>query len=234
MDRRTFIGATGIGVGLTGCLDTNRTDSSGGNGTGDATKPRDSTDAATDSDERRVGTTDSSDTDGSSDGSSKTDAETDESDDPSEMCIRDRSKTDAETDESDDPGDGTSDSKRDVAFDSCTRATVTGSFEDGDVALASTGFYDDGLYGNTLLEDGVVFGTDVDAPFSGTVVFEIADGSTVRERDGEIVVEISEYGSDGTVISSLTTRRADYERVTPTHENPHASDCLSDLAPDDG
>ncbi|MGM0387884.1 MAG: hypothetical protein ACQEP0_05060 [Natrinema limicola] len=213
MDRRTFIGATGIGVGLTGCLDTNRTDSSGGNGTGDATKPRDSTDAATDSDERRVGTTDSSDTDGSSDGSSK---------------------TDAETDESDDPGDGTSDSKRDVAFDSCTRATVTGSFEDGDVALASTGFYDDGLYGNTLLEDGVVFGTDVDAPFSGTVVFEIADGSTVRERDGEIVVEISEYGSDGTVISSLTTRRADYERVTPTHENPHASDCLSDLAPDDG
>jgi len=194
MDRRTFIGATGIGVGVTGCLDTNRTDSTGGNGTDDGTESHYS-----------------NGTDGRSDGS-----DTD----------------DAEPDESADPGDKATESKRDVAFDSCTRATVTGSFEDGDVALASTGFYDDGLYGNTLLEDGVVFGEDVTAPFSGTVVFEIADGSTVRERDDEIVVKISEYGSGGTVISSLTTRRTDYERVTPTHENPHASDCLSELESD--
>ncbi|MFD1562064.1 hypothetical protein ACFR99_00550 [Haloarchaeobius amylolyticus] len=211
MDRRTFIGATGIGVGVTGCLDTNRIGSSGGNGTDAGTESGDSDDEATDTGEGRTETTESDDTAGSSDGSGE---------------------ADAKPDESDDPGDGSTDSKRDVAFDSCTRATVTGSFEDGDVALASTGFYDDGLYGNTLLEDGVVFGTDVDAPFSGTVVFEIADGSTVRERDDEIVVEISEYGSDGTVISSLTTQRADYERVTPTHENPHASDCLSELESD--
>ncbi|RZV10552.1 hypothetical protein BDK88_1721 [Natrinema hispanicum] len=211
MDRRTFIGATGIGVGVTGCLDANRTDSTGGNGTDDGTESYDSNDAATGSDEGRAGTTESNGTDGRSDGSDT---------------------ADAEPDESADPGEKATESKRDVAFDSCTRATVTGSFEDGDVALASTGFYDDGLYGNTLLEDGVVFGEDVTAPFSGTVVFEIADGSTVRERDNEIVVEISEYGRGGTVISSLTTRRTDYERVTPTHENPHASDCLSELESD--
>ena len=212
MDRRTFIGATGIGVGVTGCLDTNRTDSAGGNGTDNGPESRGSDDVATGSDEGHTGPTESSnDTAGSPD---------------------DSSEADAEPEESDDPGDKATESKRDVAFDSCTRATVTGSFEDGDVALASTGFYDDGLYGNTLLEDGVVFGEDVTAPFSGTVVFEIADGSTVRERDDEIVVKISEYGSGGTVISSLTTRRTDYERVTPTHENPHASDCLSELESD--
>ncbi|TMT79166.1 hypothetical protein E2L06_08525 [Haloterrigena sp. H1] len=214
MDRRTFIGATGIGVGVTGCLDTNRTDSAGGNGTDNGPESRGSDDVATGSDEGHTGPTESSnDTAGSPD---------------------DSSEADAEPEESDDPGDKATKSKRDVAFDSCTRATVTGSFEDGDVALASTGFYDDGLYGNTLLEDGVVFGDDVDAPFSGTVVFEIADDSNVRERprDGEIVIGIPDYGSDGTVISSLTTRRADYERVTPTHENPHAGNCLSDLEAD--
>ncbi|MFA9416932.1 hypothetical protein [Natrinema sp. HArc-T2] len=125
--------------------------------------------------------------------------------------------------------DGT---KLDVTFDSCGRATVSGTFDAGDVAFASTGFYQDGLYGDTLLEDGVVFGEDVTAPFSGTIVFEIAEESNVREHDSEIVIEIPDYGSGGTVISSLTTRQADYERVIPTHENPDVSDCLSEFAPD--
>ncbi len=211
MDRRTFIGATGVGVGVTGCLDAGRTDPGGGNETTDGSETPESDGTATGSDDGRAGTADSNDTAVRTDGSGEADPESDES---------------AET------GDGTSDSNRDMTFDACSRATVTGTFEDGDVALASTGFYDDGLYGNTMLEDGVVFGDDVDAPFSGTIVFEIADGSRVRERDSEIVVEIPDYGSDGTVITSLTTRRTDYERVTPTHENPHASDCLSDLEAD--
>ncbi|SDC83735.1 hypothetical protein [Natrinema hispanicum] len=142
--------------------------------------------------------------------------------------------SDAETDtDSSDQTVTTDETHRDVTFDSCERARVSGTFEAGDVAFANTGFYQDGLYGDTRLEDGVVFGEDVDAPFSGTVIFEIADGSHIRERDGEIIVAISDYGGDGTVISSLTTRQADYERVVPTHENPDTSDCLGDLTPDD-
>ena len=190
MDRRTFIGAAGVGVGVTGCLDTDRTDSSGGNDGDDGSEMRDSN-----AGEVR--------TDGSREGNATAD-----------------------------PGGGVADSTRDVTFEACSRATVAGTFTDGDVAMASTGFDDDGRYGNTLLEDGVVFGDDIDAPFSGTIVFEIGDRSRVHERDDDLVVEIPDYGSDGTVITSLTTRRVDYERVTPTHENPHASDCLSDLDSD--
>jgi len=146
------------------------------------------------------------------------------------------STDDAETD-TDSSSNGSTvrsdDANRDVTFDSCVRATVSGTFETGDIAFASTGFYQDGLYGDTRLEDGVVFGADVDAPFSGTVVFEIADDSHIREHDDELIVEVPDYGSDRTVISSLTTRQADYERVQPTHENPDVSDCLGERAPDD-
>ncbi len=115
---------------------------------------------------------------------------------------------------------------RTIAFHSCARATVTGTFEDGDVAYANTGFYDDGLYGDTILEDGVAFGDDVDAPFSGTVVFEIGEGSGVTVEPDRVVVGVPEYGSDGTVITSLTTRREDYRMGAPTHEHPRASECL--------
>lgn len=129
-------------------------------------------------------------------------------------------------------GDGAAEnggSERDVTFHSCTRATVAGTFEAGDVAFASTAFYDAGLFGNTILEDGIVFGDGVPAPFSGTVVFEVCDGSSVRAGTDEIVVEVPGYGSDGTVIASLTTRRADYERAAATHGNPHADGCLREL-----
>ncbi|SIR88362.1 CARDB domain-containing protein [Natronorubrum thiooxidans] len=142
---------------------------------------------------------------------------------------------DAGTDPPVDNGEATvGNSGRDVTFHSCSRATVTGTFDAGDVAFASTDFYDEGLYGNTILENGVVFGEDVDAPFSGTVVFEITGDSNVREGTDEIGIEVPAYGSDGTVISSLTTRQADYQRVSATHGNPHASDCLEEISPADG
>lgn len=198
MDRRTYIAAAGLGVGLAGCLNVNRTQTGGGNETGDSTEPLGSNTSETGSD-------------GRGDNSS---GETSENDDSTG------------NDEADDAGSGTEGTGRNVTF-SCSRVTVTGAFEAGDVAFASTGFYDDGLYGNTMLEDGIVFGEDVAAPFSGTVVFEIGDESSVRRNGDEIVVEIPDYGSDGTVISSVTTQRADYEGVTPTHENPDIRECLS-------
>lgn len=121
---------------------------------------------------------------------------------------------------------------RTIAFHSCARVTVTDTFEDGDIAYANTGFYDDGLYGDTILEDGVAFGDDVDAPFAGTVVFEIGAESGVTVESDRVVVEVPEYGSDGTVITSLTTRREDYRMGAPTHEHPRASECLEAIGPD--
>ncbi len=120
----------------------------------------------------------------------------------------------------------------DVDFQSCTRAEVMGTFTEGDIAFASTGFYDDGLYGNTLLEDGIKFGDDVDAPFSGRVVFEIADSSNVSEGSDEIIVEIPNYGSDGTIISGLTTDSDDYAAASITHKNPNSNSCLDKINTD--
>ncbi|MFA9504789.1 hypothetical protein ACERIM_18665 [Natrinema sp. H-ect1] len=121
---------------------------------------------------------------------------------------------------------------RTITFHSCSRATVTGDFEDGDIAYANTGFYDDGLFGDTILEDGVAVGDDVDAPFSGTVVFEIGDESGVTVESDRVVVGVPDYGNDGTAITSLTTQRADYRMGAPTHEHPRASECLEAIGPE--
>ncbi|MXV60711.1 hypothetical protein GS429_01220 [Natronorubrum sp. JWXQ-INN-674] len=128
-------------------------------------------------------------------------------------------------------GDGADDDSGDesVTFESCTRATVSGSFEDGDVAYASTGFYDRAGFGNTLMEDGVTVGDDVDAPFSGTIVFEIGDGQGVAENGDEIVVTVGDYGEYGTVIGGLTTDPDDYMVAGITHGNPHAEECLEEI-----
>lgn len=214
MDRRKFVVGTGIGLGLAGCLDANTDGAGGGTETEDeeqfsdagGSTPDGSTANATDSDDR-------------------TDAEHNDSVDESDGDTREEDGKDTAED-GDDP-------KRDVTFHSCTRATVSGSFEADDVAFASTDFYDDGLYGNTVLEDGIVFGEDVDAPFSGTVAFEIGSESTVREGADEILVEIPSYGSDGTVISALTTEREDYLAAGTTHGNPNAKECLREIEPDE-
>lgn len=117
----------------------------------------------------------------------------------------------------------------DVEFDSCTRATVEGTFEDGDVAYASTGFYDEAGYGDTIIEDGITVGDDVEAPFTGRIVFEIGDEQGVSEAGDEIVVTVGDYGPYGTVITGLTTDPDDYMVGGITHENPHAADCLAEI-----
>lgn len=211
MDRRKFVVATGVGVGLAGCIDAN-VDSSGG-GT-DQSDPGDSN-----------GPTGSGDSSDDSDPSLDDEASADESRGDDGNGDRDGDETDNEDETEDGPD-------RSVTFHSCTRATVSGTFDADDVAFASTGFYDEGLYGDTILEDGVVFGDDVTAPFSGSVTFEIGDESNVDAGDEEIVVEVPDYGNDGTVITSLTTRRADYMGAAPTHANPHADECLGELEPD--
>ncbi|WP_252700681.1 hypothetical protein [Natronosalvus vescus] len=141
----------------------------------------------------------------------------------------DEDEADGDGEESDDENGSAHDGDPTVQFDGCARAEVTGSFNDDDVVYASTGFYDDGLYGNTHLEDGVTFGRDVEAPFSGTVVLELGDSRDVAVGSDDIVVTIPEYGSDGTVITGVTTDPDDAAVAGITHENPDASTCLEEI-----
>ncbi|WP_121744503.1 hypothetical protein [Natronorubrum halophilum] len=141
----------------------------------------------------------------------------------------DDGESNAETDDTgeDDDGNG-GDPGEGVTFDSCERATVSGTFEDGEIAYASTGFYDQAGFGNTIIEDGITIGEDV-APFTGTIVFELSDEQTVSERVDGVTISVPDYGEYGTVITGLTTDREDYMVAGITHANPHAEACLEEI-----
>ncbi|WP_440764842.1 hypothetical protein [Natronorubrum sp. DTA7] len=125
-------------------------------------------------------------------------------------------------------GNGEPDPGQDVAFESCERATVSGSFEEGDIAYASTGFYTESGFGNTIIEDGITVGEDV-APFTGTITFEIADEQAVSEGVDGVTVTVPNYGEYGTAITGLTTDPDDYAIAGITHSNPHAQECLAEF-----
>ncbi|WP_137288234.1 hypothetical protein [Natronorubrum halophilum] len=124
--------------------------------------------------------------------------------------------------------DGNGDPDENVTFESCERATASGTFEDGDIAYASTGFYDQAGFGNTIIEDGITIGEDV-APFTGTIVFELSDEQAVSERVDGVTISVPDYGEYGTVITGLTTDREDYMVAGITHANPHAEACLEEI-----
>ena len=125
-------------------------------------------------------------------------------------------------------GNGEPDPGREVTFESCERATVSGTFEEGDIAYASTGFYTEAGFGNTIIEDGITVGEDV-APFTGTITFEIADEQAVSEGVDGVTVTVPDYGEYGTAITGLTTDPDDYAIAGITHSNPHAEDCLAEF-----
>ncbi|WP_265108887.1 MSCRAMM family adhesin SdrC [Halosolutus halophilus] len=121
-----------------------------------------------------------------------------------------------------------------VTFPSCTRAVVrVGRLEDGESVAASTGFYNlagDGepLYGNTIMEDWIEAGRHVDAPFTGTIVFEVGDDPGVSGGGGRATVVVPDYGDLGPVITGITDPEG-YPTATITHPNPQAESCLNDL-----
>ncbi|WP_436343884.1 hypothetical protein [Natronorubrum sp. FCH18a] len=125
-------------------------------------------------------------------------------------------------------GNGDPDPGEDVTFESCERAIVSGTFEEGDIAYASTGFYTESGFGNTIIEDGITIGEDV-APFTGTITFEIADERAVSEGVDGVIVTVPEYGEYGTAITGLTTDPDDYVGAGITHSNPHAEECLAEF-----
>lgn len=122
--------------------------------------------------------------------------------------------------------------ERDVTFPSCSRAEVSGTFGEGDSIAASTGFYDEvngePLYGNTRIEDWIEVGEHVDAPFSGTVVFEIGDERSVSETGHGARVTVPDYGDLGTVLTGITMPE-DYLTAGITDTNPEAGSCLAEI-----
>ena len=120
----------------------------------------------------------------------------------------------------------------DVTFPSCTRAEVSGTFGDGNSVAASTGFYDEGggepIYGNTIMEDWIEIGTHVDAPFSGTIVFEIGNQRDVSATSDGARVEVPDYGELGTVLTGITLPQ-DYPTATISRSNPQAESCLGEI-----
>ncbi|QLG47955.1 hypothetical protein [Natrinema halophilum] len=224
MDRRKFLVSTGVGVGLTGCLNANSNAGSGTeNGTTDDTNPSTSGTSSSTDDGNETGPTENE---------SKPEKKTSEKGPSEKHADEGENKTatgEEKTDEEEDMTEKAEDARRTATFPSCSRAEVTGTFDAGDVAFANTGFFTDGLFGNTLLEDGVEFGDDVAAPFSGTVVFEVGNERNVTQRPNEIRIEIPNYGDDGTVITSLTTDRSDFMAVSGTHPNPRARECLEEI-----
>ncbi|OIB56807.1 hypothetical protein BBD46_16110 [Natrialba sp. SSL1] len=122
-----------------------------------------------------------------------------------------------------------------VEFVGCTRAEVTGSFEEGETVAASTGFYDGAGFGNTIIEDFVTVGDQVEAPFTGTIVFEIGaedDFEGVEDGEGTITVGVPDYGTFGTYISGISSDEA-IPFASIDHPNPQGQECNEDARPDE-
>ncbi|APW98004.1 hypothetical protein CHINAEXTREME_09520 [Halobiforma lacisalsi AJ5] len=121
-----------------------------------------------------------------------------------------------------------------VEFVDCRRAEVSDSFEEGDSIAASTGFYTLGGFGNTIAEDFVTVGEDVEAPFTGTIVFEVdgeADDRITRTADDEVMVAVGDYGSYGTAITGITSPEA-FPVAGIDHPNPEGEECIEETRPE--
>ncbi|ELY96562.1 hypothetical protein C482_15588 [Natrialba chahannaoensis JCM 10990] len=117
-----------------------------------------------------------------------------------------------------------------VEFINCTRAEVTGSFEEGETVAASTGFYDGAGFGNTIIEDFVTVGDQVEAPFTGTIVFEIGAEDDFDDEE-TITVGVPDYGTFGTYISGISSDEA-IPFASIDHPNPEGQACDEEARPE--
>ncbi|AGB30873.1 hypothetical protein C488_03080 [Natrinema pellirubrum DSM 15624] len=119
----------------------------------------------------------------------------------------------------------------DVEFTNCSRAVVEADLEAGDTVAASTGFYTSGGFGNTIIEDFVTAGENVEAPFDGTIVFEIGDERNVTADGDEVTVEVPDYGTFGTYISGISSPEA-APFASIDHPNPDLEACDDEARPE--
>ncbi|WP_436344851.1 DUF7282 domain-containing protein [Natronorubrum sp. FCH18a] len=116
-----------------------------------------------------------------------------------------------------------------ATFVDCSQAEVTGSFEEGDMIIVATGFYESGGFGNTMGEYAITVGEDVEAPFEGTITYETGEEFTVEETDDGATVTVPE-GNFGTAITGFASPDAIPGSID--HPNPDASDCIEEVRPD--
>ncbi|MFP8951636.1 CARDB domain-containing protein [Natrialbaceae archaeon A-arb3/5] len=121
------------------------------------------------------------------------------------------------------------DEPTDVEFVDCQRVEVTDTFEDGETIIVATAFYESSGIGNTLGEYAITVGEDVDAPFEGTVTFEVGEEFTVTETDEGATVEVppGEFGAAITGISSPEAIPGEID-----YPNPDSADCLAEVRPE--
>ncbi len=116
-----------------------------------------------------------------------------------------------------------------ATFVDCSRAEVTGSFEEGDTIIVATGFYQSGGFGNTMGEYAITVGDDVEAPFEGTVTYEIGDEFAVDETAEGATVTVP-GGDFGAAITGFASPDATPGSID--HPNPDAGDCLESVRPE--
>lgn len=121
---------------------------------------------------------------------------------------------------------GTTEEELEIEFFDCTRAEVAGGFEDGDDLTVETLFVDSAGVGNAHW--GVTVGDEIDAPFSGTIRFQIGEENRVVDRtDDEVLVELATAGFGSTVGSVIVNW---FEPDEVRESNPH--DCVDERRPE--
>ncbi|TYL36084.1 hypothetical protein CV102_24425 [Natronococcus pandeyae] len=117
----------------------------------------------------------------------------------------------------------------DVEFFSCKRAELTGTFEEGDVPVAWYTWYDESAGDQPFAQLGVRVGDEIDAPFTGTIVFEIDEAYSERqiiENSDEVTIGIGERGINGSGITGFDLGgEGEYD-----FQNPY--DCLEEVRPE--
>jgi hypothetical protein len=121
---------------------------------------------------------------------------------------------------------GVADEAFEIEFVDCTQVAVTSAFEDGDDVTVETLFVDSAGVGNA--HSGVTIGDEIDAPFSGTVSFQVAEEDGVADRtDDEVLVELATAGFGSTIGSVIVNWFEPDER---RESNP--LDCVDERRPD--
>ena len=120
---------------------------------------------------------------------------------------------------------GTEDEEVTIGFSDCTQAEAVGEFEADDELTVETLFVDSAGVGNAHY--GLTFGDDVDAPFSGTVRFEVGDEFRIDDGAEAVVVELPAAGFGATIGTVFYNWLEDDEIRAG---NPH--DCVDERRPE--
>ncbi|MFC4543322.1 hypothetical protein ACFO5R_15440 [Halosolutus amylolyticus] len=116
-----------------------------------------------------------------------------------------------------------------VEYLDCSNAEVTGTFEEGDEIIVTTGFYESGADGNSIGEYAITVGEDVSAPFDGTFTYETGEEFAVTETEDGATVEVPS-GDFGAAITGFASPDATPGEID--YPNPDAEQCILEVRPE--